>query len=155
MEPLPLDPEVQECLSLFSRLRPILPGLGLPEDTFLVEWAIFKRRAASVAAECMARLLPKAVKAVYYVELSDSHVGRDVDLLVDLRDDVKGIDPVEVEETIESLLTRLARMAGINFRAYTTSPSLFEVHTTLRGIYGSRAAPGRVIRLFDDSKLER
>jgi len=154
MERPVLDPEVRECVSLFSRLRASLPSLDTPEDTFLIEWAIFKRRAASVAAECIARLLPRAVEAVYYVELSDSHVGRDVDLLVILRDSIKGVDPVEVEETIESLLTRLTRMANISFHAYTTSPSLFEVHTTLCGIYGSRAVPSHVIQLFNNSKPE-
>jgi len=149
-----VDPEVEECITLFTRLKSSLPRPNSPRDSFLAEWALFKRRAASIAANCINKLLPGLIEAIYYIELSDSHVGRDIDLLIALRDDIKSIDMEEVEETIESLLTKLVELAGLNFHAYTSSPNLFEIHTIERGVYGSKTRLYYAIQLINgDSRI--
>ncbi|MET1128596.1 MAG: hypothetical protein ABWW70_04695 [Thermoproteota archaeon] len=140
----------RECVERFARLRGLLPRAS-PEqwELYLIEWARFKRAAAEAAGECLKRLFPGIVKRVYYIDLSasnpDDYTGRDVDLLVEV--DEKALDEGRsLEDTLEAILTKLAKMAGVDYERYNWSQHLFEVHTLSRGVYASKRF-GNVIRV--------
>jgi DNA-binding Lrp family transcriptional regulator len=128
------------------KLRSLLPREREPFDLFLLEWARFKYRLAEIAAECLAKLLPNAVKEVYYMELSEEGIGRDVDLFI-VVDESKVSDAEEVAEVFESILMKLVHLSGLEALKYTTAPTLFEVHVSGRNIYGSASGP-RMIRIY-------
>ena len=117
------EPSLEECMEQFRRLAGRLPrrDKAVSMDTYVIYWASFKRQLAVAAARCLLKLVP-AVKAVYYTELSEDYAGRDVDLVIVLEENLHGFR--EVEDTIEAILSKLARAAGID----EGDMSLFEVH---------------------------
>jgi hypothetical protein len=131
-----------ECVERFAKLRELLPRVS-PEqwELYLIEWAKFKRAAAEAAGECLKKLFPGIVKRVYYIDLSasnpDDYTGRDVDLLVEV-DEKALAEGRSLEDTLEAILTKLAKMAGVEYERYNWSQHLFEVHVSSRGVYGSR-----------------
>lgn len=131
------EDSVLRCLEEFQRLRRLAPRPnGAPFESFVLEWASFKRRIASVAAKCLLVLVPQ-VRAVYYTELSEDYAGRDVDLVVVL-DEAPG-DGEEVKETLEAILTKLAYEAGVELHALTAGSRPFEIHFHGERVLGRRS----------------
>ncbi len=121
------EPVLAECVERFRGLRGHAPRRGTPFEAYLLGWAHFKRRVAEAAAECLLHLVP-AVRRIYYAELSEDYAGRDIDLIVELEPTAQGHAAMEVEETIEAILSKLTEAAGLELRAYTDTPAPFEVH---------------------------
>lgn len=145
--------ELGKCLEKLKGLRKYAPKSIADDvdDMYLIEWARFKRAIAERAAECIRELLGNIVREIYYIELSDSWIGRDIDLYIVLDEEkATNLDAREVEETLEELLTKLTLQAGIDIRPYTDTPSIFEIHTSIGGIYGSKGLPRSVrpIKLY-------
>jgi len=132
-----MEPEIEECIEKFRRLRLYAPRRGTESlDTYVIEWAAYKRRIAQVAAECIIRLMP-SVKEVYYTDLSEDYAGRDIDLVIKVEADNALLDR-EVEDTIEAILAKLTQAAGIRLHGHITPSSLFEVHRK-SSLIGSRS----------------
>ena len=142
-----IDASIGECLQSIRKLEPLLPRKDKPFETYLLEWARFKRQLAEVAARCLAKFLPNTIREVYYVELAEDGIGRDVDLFL-IIDERHLSDPEEVAEMFEAILSKLLHLAGVNVSEYTTAPSLFEVHVSKRGIYGSKTLLSSAIRIY-------
>ncbi len=142
-----IDSNVSECVEKVKKLRVHLPREREPFELFLLEWARFKRKLAEVAAECLGRMLPGAVKEVYYMELSEDGIGRDVDLFV-VVDENKVRDRSEIAEMLEAILMKLVHLSGLEALKYTTAPSLFEVHVSGGSIYGRQTMPRNAIRIY-------
>ncbi|ABM79948.1 hypothetical protein [Hyperthermus butylicus] len=142
-----VDAGVGECLQSVRKLKPLLPRRGEPFETYLLEWARFKRQLAEVAAKCLAKFVPNAIKEIYYIDLAEDGVGRDVDLFL-VVDESRVNNPEELTETFEAILSKLIHLAGIDALKYTTAPSLFEIHVSKRGIYGSKTLLSNAIRIY-------
>lgn len=131
------EDSVIRCLEEFQRLRRLAPRReGMPFETFMLEWASFKRRVAATAARCLLTLVPQ-VRAVYYTELSEDYAGRDVDLVIVL--DGEPGDGEEVKETLEAILTKLAYEAGVALHALTAGDRPFEIHFHGEKVLGGRS----------------
>lgn len=145
------DEKIRKCLDMLTDVRKYAPSESSLNDLYLMQWAVFKRRIATAAAHCVKEFLGDLVQEIYYIELSDSYTGRDIDLYIVL-DEKKAekIDARELEETIETVLTKLANLAEIDIHSYTDAPSVFEVHTSIGGLYGSKKLPRsvRAIKLY-------
>jgi len=144
-----IDADLTECIERVRKLRNLLPREREPFDLFLLEWARFKYRLAEIAAECLGRMLPGAVREVYYMELSEEGIGRDVDLFI-VVDESKVADAEEVAEMFEAILMKLVHLSGLEALKYTSAPSLFEVHVSGKNIYGSVSGP-RMIKIYPRS----
>ena len=133
-----LEPQIHSCIEKFRKLSRLAPRKTplTSMETFLLEWASYKRRVAEIAAECIMSLIPQ-VREVYYTDLSEDYAGRDIDLVIIT--DYNGIHERELEDTIEAILTKLAEAAGFKIRGLTGGAStLFEVHRR-DTLIGSRA----------------
>ncbi|GEM_PF-4600259 len=138
--------KLEECINEFRKLKQYLPRVSKEYwDAYLMEWAQFKRRVAEAAGMCLKKLLPGIIEEVYYIDFtaafSDDYTGRDIDLLVKIKKNSLNYPPKVVEEELEKLLTSIAKEAGIDYEKYNESPHLFEVHTSEKGVYGSRKVP--------------
>ncbi len=145
------DEKIKKCLEILTDVKKYTPSEESFNDLYLMQWAVFKRRVASAAAHCIKELLGDLVQEVYYIELSDSEIGRDIDLYIVLNENkANKLDPRELEETIESILTKLTELARVDIKSYTNAPSVFEVHTSIGGLYGSKKLPRsvRAIKLY-------
>ncbi len=145
------DEKIKKCLEILTDVKKYAPSEESFNDLYLMQWAMFKRRVASVAAHCIKELLGDIVQEVYYIELSDSDIGRDIDLYIVLDENkADKLDPRELEETIEAMLTKLTELARVDIKSYTNAPSVFEVHTSIGGLYGSKKLPRsvRAIKLY-------
>jgi len=108
------DEKIKRCLDILTDVRKYAPSEQAFNDLYLMQWAVFKRRIATVAAHCVKEFLGDAVKEIYYIELSDSDIGREIDLYIVLDENKsEKVDPKELEETIETVLTKLTELAGV------------------------------------------
>lgn len=118
-------------------------------DSYIIEWASFKRRLAEAVAKCLMEVAPK-IKSIYYIELSEDYAGRDIDLLVELDKPIQG-NPSELRETLEAISSKIVELIGLDVYKLTNAGlSLFEIHTSKEGIYGSKTLYKRAIHLISN-----
>jgi hypothetical protein len=138
-----------ECLRELHIVGREAPKKSHVFDSYIIEWASFKRRLAEAVAKCLMEIAPK-IKSVYYIELSEDYAGRDIDLLVELDKHIQG-NPSELKETLEAILYKIVGLIGLDMYKLTNAgSSLFEIHTSKEGIYGSKTLYKRAIHLISN-----
>ncbi len=136
-----------ECLHDLYIVGREAPKRSYVFDSYIIEWASFKRRLAEAVAKCLMEIAPK-IKSVYYVELSEDYAGRDIDLLVELDKHIQE-NPGELKETLEAILYKIVELIGLDtYKLTNAGTSLFEIHTSKEGVYGSKTLYKRAIHLI-------
>ena len=84
--PVIYSEELHECIERLSKLRKNIPSTDSHKHTYLLEWAIYKRKLAEEIVHCLDKMVGDVIEEVYYVDLSgggiaSGDVGRDIDLI--------------------------------------------------------------------------